>query len=209
MKVLLVNGSPHENGCTRFALDLIAHELSAAGIESEIFWAGISPLRGCTGCAACKKLGTGRCVYTDDLVNAFIAKAEEADAFVFGSPVHYAAASGTITSLLDRAFYAGAKAFTHKPGAAVVCCRRAGATAAFEQLSKYFTISQMPIVSSQYWNMLHGAVPADCEKDAEGMQTMRTLGKNMAWLLKCIEAGKAAGVALPKAEAPLRTNFVR
>lgn len=147
-------------------------------------------------------------MFGDDRVNEALALAEEADGFVFGSPVHYAAASGMATSFLDRFFYAG-RGFARKPGAAVVSCRRGGASAAFDQLNKYFTISQMPIVSSQYWNMVHGNTPEEVKQDLEGLQTLRTLGRNMAWLLRCIEAGRAAGVPEPEQEPKLRTNFIR
>lgn len=145
----------------------------------------------------------------DDVVNEFVEKAKEVDGFVFGSPVHYAGASGAITSFMDRAFYGKGAIYADKPAAAIVSCRRGGATAAFEQLNKYFTISNMPIVSSQYWNMVHGNTPEQVRQDLEGMQTMRTLGKNMAWLLKCIQAGKDAGIAKPEREAKVATNFIR
>ena len=145
----------------------------------------------------------------DDTVNVFVEKAKSADGFVFGSPVHYAAASGSITSFLDRAFYGKGSVFQGKPGAAVVSCRRGGAAAAFDQLNKYFTISCMPIVSSQYWNQVHGNTPEEVRRDEEGLQTMRTLGNNMAWLLKCIESGKENGITFPEREAALKTNFIR
>ncbi len=206
MKILVLNGSPHANGCTYTALCEVAAALEAEGIETEMFQIGTKPISGCLGCGACVK--TGKCVI-DDGVNEFVEKAKEADGFVFGSPVHYAGASGAITSFLDRAFYGKAAIYANKPGAAIVSCRRGGATAAFEQLNKYFTISNMPIVSSQYWNMVHGNTPDQVRQDLEGMQTMRTLGKNMAWLLKCIEAGKAAGVEMPQREEKVATNFIR
>ena len=145
----------------------------------------------------------------DDPVNEFVEKAKTADGFVFGSPVHYAAASGAITSFLDRAFYGKGNVFAGKPGAAVVSCRRGGAASAFDQLNKYFTINSMPVVSSQYWNQVHGNTPDEVRQDAEGLQTMRTLGSNMAWLLKCIAAGKAAGVDFPEREPAQKTNFIR
>ena len=206
MKVLLVNGGPHEKGCTYTALKEIADTLNSEGIETEIFFVGTEALRGCIGCGGCTQ---GRCVFDGDAVNAFLAKAENADGFVFGSPVHFAAASGAITSFMDRAFYAG-KSFAYKPAAAVVSCRRAGTTAALEQLNKYFMIRNMPVVSSQYWNMVHGSKPEDVMRDLEGMQTMRVLARNMAWLLRSIEAGKAAGIELPLPEKEkARTNFIR
>ncbi len=206
MKVILVNGSPKERGCTHTALEEVARALQQQGIETEIFWVGVKPVAGCIGCGAC--FSTGKC-FVEDTVNEFVEKAKTADGFIFGSPVHYAAATGAITSFLDRAFCGKGKVFEGKPGAAVVSCRRGGASAAFDQLNKYFTISSMPVVSSQYWNQVHGSTPEEVRQDAEGMQTMRTLGNNMAWLLKCIEAGRNAGIAFPEREMPMRTNFIR
>ena len=206
MKVLLVNGSPHAKGCTYTVLCEVAAALEKQGIETELFQIGTKPVSGCLGCGACIK--TGKCV-VDDVVNEFVEKAKAADGFVFGSPVHFANASGAITSFMDRAFYGKGAVYADKPAAAIMSCRRGGATATLDQLNKYFTISNMPIVSSQYWNMVHGNTPDEVRQDAEGMQTMRTLGTNMAWLLKCIEAGKAAGVAMPEREAKVATNFIR
>lgn len=207
MKVLLVNGSPHKRGCTYTALEEVAGALQSKEVETEIFHIGIKPISGCTACLKCRE--TGRC-NIDDTVNDFLDLAESADGFVFGTPVHYAAASGAITSFMDRAFYAQmGGVFAYKPAAAVVSCRRAGATATFDQINKYFTISNMPVVSSQYWNMVHGAKPEDVRQDLEGMQTMRTLGANMAWLLSCIEAGRTTGIQIPELETPVRTNFIR
>lgn len=206
MKVLLVNGSPRAKGCTYTALCEVAGALEKNGVETEIFQVGASPVAGCIGCGACLK--SGKCFVEDD-VNEFVEKAKGADGFVFGTPVHYAAASGAVTSFLDRAFYGKTAAFAGKPGAAVVSCRRGGASAAFDQMNKYFTISGMPVVSSQYWNQVHGNTPEEVRQDAEGMQTMRTLGNNMAWLLKCIEAGKKAGILYPEREPAVRTNFIR
>jgi len=208
MKVLLINGSPKAKGCTYTALCEVAGALEKENIETEIFHVGNKPIRGCMACGGCSGDNSGKCVYDDDTVNIALEKAKTADGFVFGSPVHYAAASGQITAFLDRFFYAG-KGFPYKPGAAIVSCRRGGSTAAFEQLNKYFTISNMPVVSSQYWNMVHGNTPEEVRQDLEGMQTMRVLGKNMAWLLKCIQAGKEAGVKLPEMESKARTNFIR
>lgn len=197
MKVLLINGSPKANGCTYTALSEIANELEKENIETEIFHIGNKPIRGCIGCGGCYT--TNKCVFNDDVVNDGIEKVKKADGIILGSPVHYAAASGAITSFLDRLFYAyGGKFLAHKPGAAIVSCRRGGSTAAFEQLNKYFTISNMPIVSSQYWNMVHGNTPEEVKQDLEGMQTMRVLGQNMAWLLKSIQSGKEAGIKLQK-----------
>ncbi|MDP4109785.1 MAG: flavodoxin family protein [Bacillota bacterium] len=206
MQVLLVNGSPHEKGCTYTALCEVAKALEIEGIKTEIFHIGTKPVRGCMGCAHCRI--DGKCVYNDDPVNAALEKAKNADGFVFGSPVHYAGPSGALTSFLDRFFYAGT-GFAYKPVAAVVCCRRGGAASAFDQLNKYFTISGMPVVSSQYWNMVYGETPEEALQDLEGMQTMRTLGQNMAWLLKCIDAGKKCGVDFPQKEKRQVTNFIR
>jgi len=210
MKVLLVNGSPHKKGCTWTALNEVAKTLKEKEIETEIFWIGIKPLAGCTACKSCAK--NGRCVF-DDTVNDFLEIAKDADGFIFGSPVHYASASGAITSFMDRVFYtdmqAGRQTFCLKPAAAVVSARRAGTTATFDQLNKYFTISEMPIISSRYWNMVHGAQPGDVEKDEEGLQIMRILARNMAFFLKCKEAGLRAGVMLPAREQTVFTNFIR
>lgn len=206
MKVMLVNGSPHEHGCTYTALKEIEKTLGECGAESEIFWIGNKPIAGCIGCGACSKLG--HC-FADDAVNEFAAKAQGADGFIFGSPVHYAAASGAMTSFMDRAFYSAGKFMTGKPAANIVSCRRGGASAAFDQLNKYFTINCMPIVSSQYWNQVHGSKPEEVLSDEEGLQTMRTLARNMAWLLRCVEAGKAAGITFPEREPVVRTNFIR
>lgn len=205
MKVILVNGSPHEKGCTYTALREAEKALVADGIETELFWIGRGAVSGCVACGACAKL---RKCFMDDCVNAFVERAEGADGFIFGTPVHYASAAGTITSFMDRAFYSGGRAFRYKPAAAVVSCRRAGGTATFDMMNKYFTISCMPVVSSSYWNEIHGSNAEEALKDEEGLQTMRTLGHNMAWLLKCIEAGRQAGVGLVK-EKKVYTNFIR
>lgn len=207
MKVLLINGSPNIHGCTYTALEEVARALEEEQITAEIFHIGNKPIRGCMDCGVCSKF-PGKCAYDDDTVNVALELAKEADGFIFGAPVHYASASGAITSFLDRFFYSG-EGFAYKPGAAVVSCRRAGSTASLDQLNKYFTISNMPVVSSQYWNMVHGNTPEEVRQDIEGLQTMRLLGKNMAWLLKCIEAGKSAGIALPEREERVFTNFVR
>ena len=207
MKVLMLNSSTHEHGCTDRALREIAATLDEAGIESEIFFIGGDALRDCVACGGCKKLG--RCAFDGDGVNLFVEKARGADGFVFGSPVYYAHPSGRLLSFLDRAFYSGASAFSHKVGAAVCSARRGGTTASFDAINKYFTIAQMPVASSTYWNMVHGSSAADVERDEEGLQTMRNLARNMAWLLRAIEAGKAAGIEPPEAERAFRTNFIR
>ena len=206
MKVLLINGSPHEKGCTYTALSEIAGVLNENGIDTEIFQIGSDPIRGCVGCGGCA--GKNRCVFQDQ-VNVALDKAAKADGFIFGSPVHYASAGGAITSFLDRMFFAGKENMVYKPGAAVVSCRRAGSTATLDQLNKYFTISNMPVVSGTYWNQVHGNTPDEVKQDLEGMQNMRAIGRNMAWLLKCIEAGKNAGVALPEQEEKIKTNYIR
>lgn len=207
MKVLLINGSPHEHGTTYVALSEVARTLDAEGIDTEIFHVGTGAVHGCIACHHCSK--DGRCVFQDDPVNTIIEKAAKSDGFIFGAPVHYAGPAGIMHTILDRAFYAGKAAFTYKPGAAVVCCRRGGATASFDSLNKYFTIANMPVVPSQYWNMVHGATPEDALQDAEGLQTMRTLARNMAWMLRCFAAGREAGISIPVEDPPQRTNFIR
>lgn len=206
MKVLLVNGSPHPKGCTYTALSEVALELEKQGIETQIFQLGTQPLAGCIACGACAK--TGAC-FRDDKVNDFLALASEADGFVFGSPVYFASVAGQMECFLDRVFFAGRSLFDNKPGAAVVSCRRGGASASFDQMNKYFGIRNMPVVSSVYWNQVHGNTPDEVCQDLEGLATMRQLGRNMAWMLKCFEAGKKAGIALPEPVAPVHTNFIR
>jgi len=206
MKVLLINGSPNAKGCTYTALLEVEKTLKEENIETEIFQIGSKPVQGCTACRKCAELG--KCVF-DDIVNELAQKAKNFDGFIFGSPVYYAAANGAFTALLNRLFFSGSKSFYLKPAAAVASARRAGTTVTLDQINRYFTISQMPVVPSQYWNMVHGNKPEDVLKDEEGLQTMRTLGRNMAWMLKSIEAGKTAGVVLPKTEERLRTNFIR
>ena len=206
MKVLLINGSPRERGCTFTALSEVASSLEKNDVKTEIYWLGNTPIAGCLACGFCRN--NGKC-FMNDSVNSFIEKALESNGFVFGSPVHYASASGVIATFLDRVFYSNAKVFSGKPGAAVVSCRRAGSTAALDQLNKYFPINNMPMVPSQYWCMVHGNTPDEVRQDREGLQIMRTLGMNMAWLLKCIDAGKKAGIELPKYEERQGTNFIR
>ena len=207
MKVLMINGSPHAKGCTYTALSEIAGQLAKEGIESEIFQLGTEPIRDCIACGKCSERG-GRCVFDDDVVNQIIDKAENADAFIFGSPVYYAHPNGRILSALDRAFYAGSKAFALKPAASVVSARRGGTTASVDVLNKYFTINQMPVVASTYWNMVHGNSPEEVKQDLEGLQTMRNIATNMAWLLGCIEAGAEKGITRPENQK-VQTNFIR
>lgn len=210
MKVLLLNGSPHKEGCTYTALTEMQKTLIEEGIEAEIYHIGKDAIASCRACGACEKLK--KCVI-DDKVNHFVDYAAGFDGFIFGSPVHYAAATGAITSFLDRAFFvsyrSGKDVFTHKPGAAIASARRAGTTATLDQLNKYFTITQMPIISGRYWNMVHGHTPDEVRQDKEGMQNMRFLARNMAYYLKCIEAGKKAGIQMPKQEDVEYTNFIR
>lgn len=207
MKVLLVNGSPHAHGCTYTALSEVARTLGEAGVETEIIQTGIAPVSDCIACGRCRE--TGKCVFDGDPVNAFVEKARTADGFVFGTPVYYAHPSGRLLSFLDRAFFSGSSAFVHKPGAAVASARRAGTTASFDAVNKYFTIAQMPVVSSTYWNMVHGTCAEDVLRDEEGLQTMRNLGRNMAWLLRCIALGRENGIPAPEAERTYQTNFIR
>lgn len=208
MKVLLINGSPNENGCTYTALCEAAGALEQEGMETEIFQMGRQPVRGCIGCGGCARKGDGRCVFGDDAVNRALEKAETADGYIIGSPVYFASANGSLIAMLDRMFYAG-KCFSYKPAAAVVSARRAGTTASLDEISKYFSIRNMPVVSSKYWTMVHGNTPEEVRQDLEGMQNMRVLGRNMAWLLKCLEAGKQAGISVPEQETPVKTNFIR
>ena|SRR5699024_3485307 len=204
MKVLLINGSPNAKGCTYTALTIVEEVLKAEKIETEIIHVGHKDIRGCIGCRKCKT--TGKCVF-DDIVNETVSKFTKCDGIVVGSPVYYASANGTVVSFLDRLFYSSSCDKTMKVGAAVVSARRAGTTATFDELNKYFTISGMPIVSSQYWNMVHGYTPEDIYKDKEGCQIMRTLGKNMAFLIKSINLGKEK-YGLPEKEEAIFTNFI-
>lgn len=206
MKVLVVNGSAREHGCTHAALCEVERALAEEGIETERIWLGNAPMRDCTACRVCRT--TGRCVFDDDTVNGFTERARAADGFVFGSPVYYAHPSGRLLSFMDRAFYSAGSAFAFKPAAAVLSARRAGTTASFDVLNKYFTICSMPIVSSTYWNHVYGAQPEEVAEDREGLMTMYNLGKNMAWLLRCIALGAEHGVPHPNNEKIL-TNFTR
>ncbi len=205
MKVILINGSPNAKGCTYAALSEVEKTLKEEGVETEIIHIGHKNIRGCIGCRQCKKIG--RCVF-NDAVNEVAPKFEECDGIVIGSPVYFASANGTLVSFIDRLFYSAQCDKTMKVGASVVSARRGGTTATFDELNKYFTISSMPIASSQYWNMVHGYTSEDVKKDEEGMQTMRTLGRNMAFLMKSIQLGKEK-YGLPKKEEHVFTNFIK
>ena len=206
MKVLMLNGSSHINGTTMAALTEVGKALEEDGIEYEIFQIGGGPVADCLGCGQCTENG---CIFSDDAVNAFVAKAKEADGYIFGTPVYYAHPSGRIQSFLDRVFYSSGKHFAHKPGASVAVARRGGTATTFDVLNKYFGITQMITVGSTYWNQVHGRNAEDAAKDLEGMQTMRNLGHNMAWVLKCLEAGKQKGLVPPTADRSNQTNFIR
>ena len=202
MKVLLINGSPKQDGCTFTALMEVAFALEASDVKTELFHIGKEPQRGCIGCMKCREIK--KCVFDDDLCNELAERIKAADGVVVGSPVYFSGPNGALCALLDRVFYSNRDDFKHKPAACVVSCRRGGASAAFDRLNKYFTISQMHVVSSQYWNAVHGFTPDDVRRDLEGLQVMRTLGYNMAWLLKCIKSG--CPPPEPEKER-FRTNF--
>lgn len=212
MRVMLINGSPHEDGSTSVALAEVARTLRECGAETETLHLGAKPIPGCMGCYACFDNG-GKCAI-DDVVNVFTARAAEFDGFVFGAPVHYAGPNASTTGFMDRAFFSSAAkdrsaALRLKPAAAICVARRGGASASFDRLNKYFTITQMPIISSQYWNMVHGLDAGDVPSDEEGLQTMRTLARNMAWFIRCVQAAREAGVKMPELEEPIATNFIR
>ena len=204
MKVLLINGSPHKNGCTFTALNEVAGSLNKNGIESEIIHIGTKAIQGCIACGRCRE--TGKCAFRDEVYNELFEKIQEADGVVVGSPVYYAGPNGSLCAMLDRLFYSGSRYMTNKPAAAVVSCRRGGASATFDRLNKYFTINQMPVVSSQYCNSVHGNTPEEVKQDLEGLQIMRTLGNNMAWMIKTM---KDAKYTLPEREKRVSTNFIR
>ena len=205
MKILMLNGSPRPHGNTAAALEEMEKVFAAEGLETELIHVGNRDIRGCIACGRCAE--TGRCVF-DDIVNELSPKFEACDGLVVGSPVYYASANATLVALLTRLFYSTPFDKTMKVGAAVVAARRGGLSAAFDELNKFFTISGMPVASSQYWNSIHGREAGEARQDAEGLQTMRTLGHNMAWLLKCIEAGRGAGIE-PTKEKKVYTNFIR
>ena len=207
MNVLMLNGSPHPKGCTYTALSTVSAQLAKHGIESTIVQIGTKPINGCIACGKCVE--TGHCVFENDGVNQFIDQLKAADGLVVGYPTYYAGPNGVLCSFLDRVFFCKSSPYAFKPAAAVVSCRRGGASASFDRLNKYFTINRMPVVSSQYWNSVHGNTPEEVMQDAEGLQTMRTLADNMAWLLQCIDCGKKSGINPPKMEDWIATNFIR
>lgn len=207
MKVLLVNGSPHAKGCTFTALSEVAGALEKAGLETQLMQIGGKAIRGCIACGKCAE--TGHCIFTDDPVNEGIDLLRAADGLVVGAPVYYAGPNATLCAFLDRVFFMKAAPYAYKPACAVVSCRRGGATASFDRLNKYFTIARMPVVSSQYWNEIHGNTAEEARQDLEGLQTMRTLGANMAWMLKCFAAGREKGILPPEREPGIYTNFIR
>ena len=204
MKVLLINGSPHKEGNTFISLSEVAKALEANGIETEIIGIGAKAVQGCIACGRCAQLG--RCVFNDDLYNTIREKLAGADGIVVGSPVYYAGPNGSLCALLDRLFYSAGTLLAYKPAAAVAVCRRGGASATFDRLNKYFTINNMPVVSSQYWNSVHGRLPGEATQDIEGLQTMRTLGRNMAWILKNLKQG---GEAVPEPVTWTSHHFIR
>ncbi len=205
MKVLLINGSPRQDGCTFTSLNEIARILQENEIDTEIFWIGNQPVQGCTACFRCKSARGIGCVFRDKLYLELLEKLKTANGIIIGSPVYYGGPAGSLCAILDRIFFSAAQYLLHKPAAGVVNCRRGGASAAFDRLNKYFTILQMPVVSSQYWNTTHGNNPDEVKRDLEGLQTMRTLGKNMAYMLK---SRAQAGLPLPPSEPLMATNFI-
>lgn len=209
MKVLLVNGSPNAKGCTYTALSEIAKILEEQEVETEIFHIGNKPVRGCIGCGGCRKNPDSHCVFNDDILNQLVDKVKEADGYVFGSPVYYASPNGAMLAVMDRLFYSAGKYMAYKPAACIASARRAGTTATYDALNKYIGINQMLMVPANYWNMVHGSKPDDVKQDLEGLQIMRTIGRNMAWMLKLLEMGKENDLEHPAAEEKIKTNFIR
>jgi multimeric flavodoxin WrbA len=206
MKVLLINGSPHEKGCTATALDEVAKILYEEGIETETVWLGTRPISGCLACGKCKTL---KCCVLPDIVNEVAKKLDECQGIIVGSPTYYSGPSGQLCAFLDRLFHSASAKLRGKAGACVVSCRRGGASASFERLNQYFLMTNMFVIGSQYWNQVHGNTPEEVRKDLEGLQTMRTLAHNMAYFLKCQEAGEKAGIQRDNSEAKVHTNFIR
>lgn len=206
MKVLLINGSPHQAGCTYTALKECADSLKQEGIQTEILWLGVLPVAGCIACGSCKS--TGRC-FVDDQVNQVVEQLPQIDGIIVGSPVYYSAPAGQLVSFLDRLFYVAGRTMAMKAGASVVSCRRGGATAAFEQLNQYFLMNNMPLAPSRYWNQVYGNTPEEARQDLEGLHTMRVLGKNMAFMLKAFQMARANGLSNPEYGEKVSTNFIR
>jgi len=206
MKILLINGSPNEHGCTFTALSEVAGTLNKHGVETEIVYLGKKPIAGCIACMKCFE--TGHC-FRDDIVKELQSRLNEFDGIILGSPVYYSNPTGQILSFAQRLFFCKESEMAGKLGASVVSCRRGGASATFESLNQFFTICNMPVVPSQYWNSVHGFTPDDVRKDAEGLQTMRSLAENMVWMLRCIKAGEMNGINVPDYEPRLRTHFIR
>ena len=204
MKVLLINGSPNKKGCTNRALEEVSKALNSNNIDSEIIHIGKKAVQGCIACGKCKE--SGRCTFNDDLYNNLFEKIKEIDGIIVGSPVYYAGPNGSLCAILDRLFYSGSRFLASKPAAAVVSCRRGGASSSFDRLNKYFTINQMPVISSQYWNSVHGNTPEEVEKDLEGLQIMRTLGNNMSWMLKTMNDSNHI---VMREKERVSTNFIR
>ncbi len=207
MKVLMINGSPHEKGCTNAALEIVAKELAEQGVESEIVWIGTGAVHSCTGCGFCKT--KGQCVFSDDVLSLIGEKVKTADGYVFGSPVHYASPAGSMVALMDRLFWCYGSYMKYKPAASVVSARRAGTTASYDVLNKYIGINSMIQVPSTYWTMVHGSTPADVAKDEEGVSIMRAVGSNMAWLLKLLDSAKGSDLERPVEVPKARTNFIK
>lgn len=212
MKVLMVNGSPHKNGCTQTALEEVASTIKEAGIGVDYFWIGNKPIQECIGCFACHK--KNECIFKNDKVNEFVKLAADYDGFIFGTPVYYAGPAGGMVSFMNRVFFSASNLDPHpfkfKPAAAVASARRTGTVSTLDVMNKYFLHGQMPIVPSRYWNEVYGNTPEEVKKDLEGMQVMRTLGRNMAWMLRLKEAGEKAGIKVPEQEPErIATNFIR
>ena len=206
MKVLLINGSPHANGNTYLALTEVANTLNECGIETELVHIGVKPIRSCIACGRCKEIGENRCVFDDDICNSISAKMRDSDGLVIGSPVYYGQPNGALLSLIQRMFYSAGSLFKRKPAASVAVCRRGGATAAYQTMNMPFEMMNMPVIMSQYWNIVYGRDAGEASLDAEGMQTMRTLARNMAWMIKKIHA---SDVDYPEDEPRQGMNFIR
>ena len=208
MKVLMINGSPHKNGATNECLEILKEKFTELNVDVDILNIGNATIKGCMACAKCNKAINGKCII-DDEVNEVLVKVPEYDGFIFASPVHYASAGGVISAFLDRLFFGSGDLFAHKPASAVVVCRRGGGTSAFDRLNKYFQLSHMPVVSSSYWNIIHGANAEQVRQDLEGVQILENIANNMAWLMKCIDVAKKEGIEYPEIIKGARTNFIR